>query len=205
MSEAPNPHLEVLLATFAALREEIQRRFDRQHGLTTLCTGSVGAIFSLALQQQRVEIVLAIPPVCALVLAFWLEHALQIRLLGTCLGQPLHAELRRTLGAEVLSWETWWREMRGRVPSRPARDPATPLYNCARRAGLWGLYVAAPALVTLGVIAGGVGGAHFPGWVWGASAVDLVLVALAAWGLREYWRVALLTWAAAQPETQARE
>ncbi len=103
-----NLTMEALLAEFAALRAEIQRRSEAQDRLQVLLTATAGVVLPLA-AQQRPQILVCLSFVASLTGLAWADHAMQIKTLGSYIREVIECEVRRLAGPNVMQWEHWFR------------------------------------------------------------------------------------------------
>ena len=113
---APAAHLEtnsklldVALAEFKALRDEIGSRSTSSHTLININVVASGVIGGLVVNNPgRVELLLLLPILSPVLGLLWLDHAHNIRNIGDYINttlRPLMARPPRRRERRVLSWE----------------------------------------------------------------------------------------------------
>jgi hypothetical protein len=161
--------LDVALAEFKALRDEIGSRATSSHTLININVVVSGVVAGLVVNNPgRVALLLLLPIVSPVLGLLWLDHAHNIRNLGDYINATLRPLIVRTLGAggdEALAWEAYVDRYERRALLRfvPLGVPVlvlfagVPLASLARTvnhvtsAWQWLLWVSG-ALLTLGFI-----------------------------------------------------
>ena len=158
--------LDVALAEFKALRDEIGSRATSSHTLININVVASGVIGGLVVNNPgRVELLLLLPILSPVLGLLWLDHANNIRNIGDYINttlRPLMASLLDAESTAVLAWEEHVDQYERRALLRflPLGVPvlvlfaAIPLVSLARTAGdigsswQWVLWVGG-ALLTL--------------------------------------------------------
>jgi hypothetical protein len=97
--------LQIILAEYTALREEILRRMD--HRMTTLVTSLTvsGALIAVGVERESAPLLLVVPVVAALFGLLIIYHILTIREIGIYIEAKIERPLRLTY-ADSMSWHS---------------------------------------------------------------------------------------------------
>jgi len=97
--------LQTYLTEYQGLREEILERSKTQRIIIVFALTAIGAVVSLTIQQQRPELLLAIPLILPFVLVIWCEHHHSIMKIGEYLDDHIAQKVQNlVLDEDVLSW-----------------------------------------------------------------------------------------------------
>ena len=98
--------LQVHLAEFKKIEDEIAQRSNCQHQMILVCMTTAGAAFGVAFSSAKEEVLLAIPAVFAAAMLIWADHDRSIIELGRYIASTLRVEFVRIMGTErLLMWE----------------------------------------------------------------------------------------------------
>jgi hypothetical protein len=103
--------IDILLADFTAVREEIASRSAAQNVLLNLAIISAGAVAGFVITRPDISLLAIV--VCfssSFLGALWLDHARVITVLGTFVSGTLWPQLRELAGANLATHEDWARE-----------------------------------------------------------------------------------------------
>lgn len=106
--EATSRLLDVALAEFRALRDEIGARASSSHTLININAVASGVAAGLVVNNPgRVELLLVLPILSPVLGLLWLDHAHNIRNIGDYINETLRPQISAAVGAgeAVLAWE----------------------------------------------------------------------------------------------------
>ena len=171
--------VDVLLAEYGALRQEILSRSSTQHMLINLDLTLAGLVAGLAFSQKvSLLILLLIPILSACCSLLYFDHAKQISVIGEHIGGWLAPQLDDVLGAQLLGWD------RRASPEQHGFGPVfvfiVPTFV---------LFVVNPVALTVSLLWSTE--LHRTGWAWSAWTLGAVLnlIVVGAWfTLIRRWR-----------------
>jgi hypothetical protein len=109
--ESDKARLDVLLAEFKALRDEIGSRATSSHTLMNMNVVASGVLGGLVVNNPgRVELLLLLPILSPILGLLWLDHAHNIRNIGDYIGTTLRPAVNAAAGdtaGSLLGWEDY--------------------------------------------------------------------------------------------------
>lgn len=110
-AEADKAHLDVLMAEFKALRDEIGSRATSSHTLININVVASGVLGGLVVNNPgRVELLLLLPILSPILGLLWIDHAHNIRNIGDYIGTTLRPAVNAVAGDDtgsLLGWEDY--------------------------------------------------------------------------------------------------
>ena len=106
LDEAPQQAVTVVLAEFQALRAEMVSRASSAAALVGVGLTAFGVIIGFGIKNHRdLGLLLAVPPIAALVNLLWSIESKRITLAGAYIRQKLWPALRTWLDTDLPCWE----------------------------------------------------------------------------------------------------